>query len=136
MQAVVNELHGERVDIIEWTEDPATFVINALAPAEIDRVLVDEESNTIEVAVNEENLAIAIGRRGQNVRLASELTGWNIELMTTGEEQEKREGEVSEAKEAFTTGKTVREVAMEKKVLPEKELNKVLDPYSMTEPSN
>jgi len=104
VQAVVNELHGERVDIIEWTEDPATFVINALAPAEIDRVLVDEETNTIEVAVDEENLAIAIGRRGQNVRLASELTGWNIELMTTGEEQEKRTGEVKEAKEAFVAG--------------------------------
>jgi len=104
VQAVVNELHGERVDIIEWTEDPAAFVVNALAPAEIERVLVDEESNTIEVAVNEENLAIAIGRRGQNVRLASELTGWNIELMTTGEEQEKRAGEVGEAKESFTSG--------------------------------
>jgi len=104
VQAVVNELHGERVDIIEWTEDPAAFVVNALAPAEIDRVLVDEESNTIEVAVDEENLAIAIGRRGQNVRLASELTGWNIELMTTGEEQEKREEEVGAAKESFATG--------------------------------
>jgi len=104
VQAIVNELHGERVDIIEWTEDPAAFVINALSPAEIDRVLVDEESNTIEVAVNEENLAIAIGRRGQNVRLASELTGWNIELMTTGEEKEKREGEAEAACAAFTAG--------------------------------
>ena len=78
VQAVVNELHGEKIDIIEWTEDPAAFVVNALAPAEIERVLVDESSNTIEVAVSEENLAIAIGRRGQNVRLASELSGWKI----------------------------------------------------------
>ncbi|MDX8397817.1 MAG: transcription termination factor NusA [Mariprofundaceae bacterium] len=102
VQAVVNELHGERVDIIEWTEDPAAFVINALAPAEVDRVMIDEENNTIEVAVNEENLAIAIGRRGQNVRLASELTGWHIELMTTGEEQKKRSDEVEAAKVIFT----------------------------------
>ena len=104
VQAVVNELHGERVDIIEWTEDPAVFVVNALAPAEIESVLVDEVNNTIEVAVNEENLAIAIGRRGQNVRLASELTGWHIELMTIGEEQEKRAGEVESAKDAFISG--------------------------------
>jgi len=75
VQAIVNELHGERVDIIEWTENPAEFVVNALSPAEVERVLVDEENNTIEVAVNEENLAIAIGKRGQNVRLASALYG-------------------------------------------------------------
>jgi len=101
VQAIVNELHGERVDIIEWTENPAEFVVNALAPAEIERVLLDEESNTIEVAVNEDNLAIAIGKRGQNVRLASELTGWNIELMTTGEEAEKRAEESESAKAIF-----------------------------------
>ena len=101
VQSIVNELHGERVDIIEWTENPAEFVVNALAPAEIERVLVDEESNTIEVAVNEENLAIAIGKRGQNVRLASELTGWQIELMTTGEEAEKRAEEIELAKTSF-----------------------------------
>jgi len=101
VQAIVNELHGERVDIIEWTENPAEFVVNALAPAEIERVLLDEESNTIEVAVNEDNLAIAIGKRGQNVRLASELTGWQIELMTTGEEAEKRAEEIESAKVTF-----------------------------------
>lgn len=104
VQAVVNELHGEKVDIIEWTEDPAAFVVNALAPAEIERVLVDEENNTIEVAVNEDNLAIAIGRRGQNVRLASELTGWGIEIMTTGEEQQKRAEEITAARDAFRAG--------------------------------
>ena len=101
VQAVVNELHGERVDIIEWTDNPAEFVVNALSPAEVERVLVDEENNTIEVAVNEENLAIAIGKRGQNVRLASELTGWHIELMTTGEEAEKRAEESDGAKQSF-----------------------------------
>ncbi len=101
VQAVVNELHGERIDIIEWVEDPVTFVVNALAPAEIERVLVDEESGIIEVAVAEDNLAIAIGRRGQNVRLATELTGWDIEIMTTGEEEEKRSEESESAKALF-----------------------------------
>ncbi len=101
VQAVVNELHGEKIDIIEWTPDTVTFVINALAPAEIDRVLVDEENHTIEVAVPEDQLAIAIGRRGQNVRLASELTGWNIEIMTSSEEREKRAAEIAEASAMF-----------------------------------
>ncbi|MBL4774702.1 MAG: transcription termination/antitermination protein NusA [Mariprofundus sp.] len=104
VQAVVNELHGEKIDIIEWTEDPAAFVVNALAPAEIERVLVDEASNTIEVAVSDENLAIAIGRRGQNVRLASELSGWKIELMSTGEEKERRVEEVAKARLIFQEG--------------------------------
>jgi len=109
VQAVVNELHGEKIDIIEWTEDPAVFVVNALAPAEIERVLVDEATNTIEVAVSEENLAIAIGRRGQNVRLASELTGWNIELMSAGEEKERRSEEIASAKLVFQEGLDVDE---------------------------
>lgn len=109
VQAVVNELHGERIDIIEWTENPATFVVNALAPAEIERVLVDEQSNVIEVAVDDENLAIAIGRKGQNVRLASELTGWDIEIMTTGEEQKKRGEEGDAAKVLFIDSLNVSE---------------------------
>jgi len=109
VQAVVNELHGEKIDIIEWTDDSAAFVINALAPAEIERVLVDEATNTIEVAVSEENLAIAIGRRGQNVRLASELSGWKIELMSTGEEKERRHEEVAKAKSVFVEGLDVDE---------------------------
>lgn len=104
VQAVVNELHGEKIDIIEWTDDPAVFVVNALAPAEIERVLVDEPRNTIEVAVNEENLAIAIGKRGQNVRLASELSGWNIEIISAGEERERRQEEISRARELFRQG--------------------------------
>jgi len=101
VQAVVNELHGERVDIISWSEDPAAFVVSALAPAEVDRVIVDEENETIEVAVSDEQLAIAIGRRGQNVRLASALTGWNIEVMSSGEANQKHEAEVETAKKAF-----------------------------------
>jgi len=109
VQAVVNELHGEKIDIIEWTDDPAAFVVNALAPAEIERVLVDEASNTIEVAVSDENLAIAIGRRGQNVRLASELSGWNIELMSSGEEKERRHEEVAKARAIFQQGLDVDE---------------------------
>ena len=109
VQAVVNELHGEKIDIIEWTEDPAAFVVNALAPAEIERVLVDEATNTIEVAVSEENLAIAIGRRGQNVRLASELSGWQIELMSTGEEKERRHEEAAKACAIFQEGLDVDE---------------------------
>jgi N utilization substance protein A len=109
VQAVVNELHGEKVDIIEWTEDPAAFVVNALAPAEIERVLVDEDTGTIEVAVAEDQLAIAIGRRGQNVRLASELTGWKVEIMTLGDEKEKRAAEIQAAKEAFMAGLDIDE---------------------------
>jgi len=101
VQAVVNELHGEKIDIIEWTPDTVSFVVNALAPAEIERVMVDEDSNTIEVAVAEDQLAIAIGRRGQNVRLAGELTGWKIEIMTAVEEREKRVAEADLARESF-----------------------------------
>ncbi|RMH52603.1 MAG: transcription termination/antitermination protein NusA [Zetaproteobacteria bacterium] len=104
VQAVVNELHGERMDIIECTDDIVAFVINALAPAEVERVLVDEERNTIEVAVTEENLALAIGRRGQNVRLASELTGWEIELMTTGDQARKRAEETEALLSTFVNG--------------------------------
>ncbi len=109
VQAVVNELHGEKIDIIEWTEDPAAFIVNALAPAEIERVMVDEERGTIEVAVAEDNLAVAIGRRGQNVRLASELSGWNIEIMSSGEEQQKRSEEIESAKADFQAGLDVDE---------------------------
>ena len=109
VQAIVNELHGEKVDIIEWTEDPAAFVVNALAPAEVERVLVDEDNGSIEVAVAEDQLAIAIGRRGQNVRLASELTGWTVEIMTLGDEKQKRKNEVQAAKDAFVAGLDIDE---------------------------
>ena len=82
VQAVVAELQGEKIDIIPWSQDPATFVVNALAPAEVAKVVMDEEQRRIEVVVPDEQLSLAIGRRGQNVRLASQLTGWDIDILT------------------------------------------------------
>ena len=82
MQAVVNELQGEKIDIIPWSQDIATFVVNALAPAEVAKVVLDEERERIEVVVPDQQLSLAIGRRGQNVRLASQLTGWDIDILT------------------------------------------------------
>ncbi len=93
VQAVVNELQGEKIDIIQWSPDVATFVVNALAPAEVAKVVLDEESERIEVVVPDEQLSLAIGRRGQNVRLASQLTGWDIDIMTEAEESERRQKE-------------------------------------------
>ena len=95
VQAVTNELAGERVDIIIWSADPAQFVIGALAPAAVSSILVDEEKHSMDVVVDDENLAIAIGRGGQNVRLASELTGWEINLMTVEESQKKHDAETT-----------------------------------------
>ena len=90
VQAVVSELQGEKIDIIQWSPDPATFIVNALAPAEVVKVVLDEEANRIEVVVPDDQLSLAIGRRGQNVRLASQLTGWDIDIMTEAEESELR----------------------------------------------
>ncbi len=101
VQAVTGELAGERVDIILWSDDPATFVINALAPAEISSIVVDEEKHCMDIVVDEENLAQAIGRGGQNVRLASELTGWELNIMSMEESQEKNEGEFSVIRKLF-----------------------------------
>jgi N utilization substance protein A len=101
VQAVTQELAGERVDIVLWSADPATFVIGALAPAEVSSILVDEEKHAMDVVVDEENLAIAIGRSGQNVRLASELTGWTINLMTQEESTKKHEEESTRTKTLF-----------------------------------
>ena len=101
VQAVTQELAGERVDIVLWSADPATFVIGALAPAEVSSILVDEEKHAMDVVVDEENLAIAIGRSGQNVRLASELTGWTINLMTQEESTKKKAEEDSRVKTLF-----------------------------------
>ena len=101
VQAVTQELAGERVDIVLWSADPAQFVIGALAPAEVSSILVDEEKHAMDVVVDEENLAIAIGRSGQNVRLASELTGWTINLMTEEESKSKQEEESSRVRELF-----------------------------------
>ena len=101
VQAVTGELAGERVDIILWSNDPATFVINALAPAEISSIVVDEEKHCMDIVVDEENLAQAIGRGGQNVRLASELTGWELNIMSMEESQEKNEEEFSVIRKLF-----------------------------------
>jgi len=101
VQAVTQELAGERVDIVLWSADPAQFVIGALAPAEVSSILVDEEKHSMDVVVDEENLAIAIGRSGQNVRLASELTGWTINLMSEEESTKKQAEESTRVRELF-----------------------------------
>jgi len=93
VQAVVNELQGEKIDIIPWTADPANFVVNALAPAEVAKVVLDEDRQRMEVVVPDQQLSLAIGRRGQNVRLASQLTGWDIDIVTEQEESEHRQAE-------------------------------------------
>jgi len=101
VQAVTQELAGERVDIVLWSPDPAQFVIGALAPADVVSIVVDEEKHSMDVVVDEANLAIAIGRNGQNVRLASELTGWQINLMTEEESKEKNERETAALRALF-----------------------------------
>jgi N utilization substance protein A len=101
VQAVTNELAGERVDIVLWSDDPAQFVIGALAPANVSSILVDEDKHAMDVVVDEDNLAIAIGRSGQNVRLASELTGWQINIMTAEESTQKQESEQTGIREMF-----------------------------------
>lgn len=101
VQAVTSELAGERVDIILWNPDPAQFVINALAPAEVSSIVVDEEKHSMDIVVDEENLAQAIGRNGQNVRLASELTGWELNIMTVEESQKKTEEESTRIRSTF-----------------------------------
>jgi N utilization substance protein A len=93
VQAVVQEIQGEKIDIIPWSPDPATFVVNALAPAEVAKVVLDEDDHRIEVVVPDDQLSLAIGRRGQNVRLASMLTGWAIDILTEAEESERRQEE-------------------------------------------
>lgn len=104
VQAVTGELGGERVDIVLWSEDPAQFVIGALAPANVSSIMVDEEKHAMDVVVDEENLAIAIGRGGQNVRLASELTGWQINIMTAEESADKSAVETSVVRALFMNG--------------------------------
>jgi len=101
VNAVTNELAGERVDIVLWSEDPAQFVIGALAPANVSSIVVDEEKHAMDVVVDEENLAIAIGRGGQNVRLASELTGWKINIMAAAESAAKQAQERQALRELF-----------------------------------
>jgi transcription termination/antitermination protein NusA len=101
VQAVVNELQGEKIDIIQWSPDVATFVVNALAPAEVSKVVLDEDVERIDVVVPDEQLSLAIGRRGQNVRLASQLTGWDIDIMTEAEESERRQKEFATRTKVF-----------------------------------
>jgi N utilization substance protein A len=101
VQAVVAELQGEKIDIIPWSADPATFVVNALAPAEVAKVVMDEEQRRIEVVVPDDQLSLAIGRRGQNVRLASQLTGWDIDILTEAEESERRTEEFRTRSQMF-----------------------------------
>jgi N utilization substance protein A len=101
VQAVTSELAGERVDIVLWNPDPAQFVINGLAPAEVSRITVDEEKHSMDIVVEEENLAQAIGRNGQNVRLAAELTGWELNIMTLEESEKKTEEESTRIRSVF-----------------------------------
>ncbi|CFX27637.1 transcription termination/antitermination L factor [Candidatus Filomicrobium marinum] len=110
VQAVVNELQGEKVDIIQWRPDPAEFIVNALAPAEVSKVVLDEDTDKIEVVVPENQLSLAIGRRGQNVRLASQLTGWDIDILTEQEESERRQKEFVERSNMFMDQLDVDEV--------------------------
>ena len=110
VQAVVGELQGEKIDIIPWSPDSATFIVNALQPAEVVKVVLDEDADRIEVVVPDDQLSLAIGRRGQNVRLASQLTGWDIDILTEAEESERRQKEFLERTELFMAALDVDEV--------------------------
>src|ERR1700745_4094465 len=110
VQAVVAELQGEKIDIIPWSQDPATFVVNALAPAEVAKVVMDEEQRRIEVVVPDDQLSLAIGRRGQNVRLASQLTGWDIDILTEAQESERRTEEFRVRSQLFIDALDVDDV--------------------------
>ncbi len=109
VQAVVNELQGEKIDIIQWSPDQASFIVNALAPAEVAKVVLDEDANRIEVVVPDDQLSLAIGRRGQNVRLASQLSGWDIDILTEEEESNRRQAEFSERTQEFMNALDVDE---------------------------
>jgi len=110
VQAVVNELQGEKIDIIPFTPDPATFIVSALAPADVIKVVLDEDKNRIEVVVPDDQLSLAIGRRGQNVRLASQLSGWDIDILTEQEESERRQQEFQERSNMFIEALDVDEM--------------------------
>jgi N utilization substance protein A len=110
VQAVVNELQGEKIDIIPWNQDPATFLVNALQPAEVSKVVFDDDSERIEVVVPDEQLSLAIGRRGQNVRLASQLTGFDIDILTEAQESERRQAEFAERTQLFMESLNVDEM--------------------------
>ena len=110
VQAVVGEMQGEKIDIIPWSSDPATFIVNALQPAEVSKVVLDPEEARVEVVVHEAQLSLAIGRRGQNVRLASQLTGWSIDILTEAEESERRQKEFATRTELFVKALEVDEM--------------------------
>ncbi|MBU2040463.1 MAG: transcription termination factor NusA [Alphaproteobacteria bacterium] len=110
VQAVVAELQGEKIDIIQWNADEPTFIVNALAPAEVSKVVLDEEADRVEVVVPDEQLSLAIGRRGQNVRLASQLTGWQIDIITESQDSERRQREFAERTTLFQEALDVDEV--------------------------
>jgi N utilization substance protein A len=110
VQAVVAELQGEKIDIISWSPDEATFIVNGLAPAEVSKVVLDEDEERVEVVVPDEQLSLAIGRRGQNVRLASQLTGWQIDIITEAQDSERRQREFSERTSLFQEALDVDEV--------------------------
>jgi N utilization substance protein A len=110
VQAVVAELQGEKIDIIPWSPDPASFIVNALQPAEVTKVVLDEDAERIEVVVPDDQLSLAIGRRGQNVRLASQLTGWDIDILTEQEESERRQKEFTERSRLFMEALNVDEM--------------------------
>ena len=113
VQAVVNELQGERIDIIPWNDDAATFIVNALQPAEVTKVVMDASENRIEVVVPDDQLSLAIGRRGQNVRLASQLSGWAIDIMNEEQESERRQAEYKERSELFMGALDVDEMIVQ-----------------------
>ncbi len=110
VQAVVNELQGEKIDIVLWSEDIATFVVNALGPAEVDKVIIEEDLKKIDVIVPDEQLSLAIGRKGQNVRLASSLSGWSIDILTTSQESDRRSEEFKSLSQKFISFLDVDEV--------------------------
>lgn len=101
IQSIINELNSEKIDIIKWSKDPAKFVVNALSPAKVSKVIVDEDEKRMEVVLPQDQLSLAIGRKGQNVRLASQLTGWNIDIMTDDEESKRRTTEFQSASKLF-----------------------------------
>jgi N utilization substance protein A len=109
VQAVVGELQGEKIDIIQWSPVPSSFIVSALAPADVVKVVMDEDDKRIEVVVPDDQLSLAIGRRGQNVRLASQLTGWEIDILTEDEESQRRQDEFRQRSELFTTALDVEE---------------------------
>jgi N utilization substance protein A len=110
VQAVINELQGEKIDIVQWSADPATFLVNAISPSEVSKVVIDEDKRRVEVVVPDDQLSLAIGRRGQNVRLASELIGWNIDVMTDEEESKRRSEEFETLSVLFVDALNIEEI--------------------------